>query len=363
MFLGHAEYAMKKILIIINNLGIGGAERLVVDDINEMLTRGVSLKLLTLKNEHEASFIRQCKINKNDWTTIPFGNLYNIHSWWTVIRFINSYKPDVVFTHLWYSNTIGRIASKLSGVPKIMSFEHNVYDTLKSKKMFFVDCVLQLFSHKIIAVSDSVKQSLIKHNIKEKRIEVLLNGIDLSKYQNLNIKTLDGEEKKDFTFVFIGRLNHQKGVDILLKAFASVKNSKLIIVGDGAEKEQLAGLSKELKIEERVKFLGVRKDIPKILSYSDCFVLPSRYEGFGIVVLEAMAAGKPIIVSNFAAASEMIKDGYNGIIFPIENIDALAKKMSVIAVEKKQGEYLMKNAQNDSKNFSIQKHTDFLLSL
>jgi glycosyltransferase involved in cell wall biosynthesis len=353
----------KKVLIIINNLGIGGAERLVVDDINEMLARGIPIKLLTLKKEPKSSFAEQCKINKNDWTVISFGSLYSLASWLATIRFIARYKPDVVITHLWYSNTIGRISAKICRVKTVITFEHNVYDLIKSKKMFFVDRLLQHFSSHIIAVSGSVRDSLTRVGIDTKKIKVIYNGIDISKYSEKSKDKIrkDLSIEGEFIYLFVGRMIHQKGVDILLKAFAKVPTGVLLLVGEGNEKEALIKLAQDLGIEQRIYFLGIRDDIANLLSSADCFVLSSRSEGLGIVVLEALAAGKPIIVSNFGPASEIIQNGHNGMIFPIENVEILAEIMSLIATDIEKREYLAKNAIESSWNFSIQKHVDLLL--
>lgn len=318
---------MTKILIIINNFGVGGAERLVVDQSKELLNRkDVFFRIVTLKKEGKNTLSDQ--LNSDiDWKFLDFKNFFDFNEVFFLYKEIKEYNPDIIFTHLWFSNTIGRVVGKLAGVKKIISFEHNVYDKLKTKKMFFVDWFLQIFSYKIIAVSEAVKSSLVRHKINKNKIEVILNGIEVSKYDYLDIKELDGKVKKDFTFVFIGRLIYQKGVDILVKSFSLLERGELIIVGDGSERKNLENLVNDLGINERVKFLGIRKDIPEILSYSDCFVLPSRYEGLPMVLLEAVASKKIIIVSNFESAKEIIEDGINGMVFPVENEQALKDKL------------------------------------
>ncbi|MFA7216941.1 MAG: glycosyltransferase [Candidatus Paceibacterota bacterium] len=331
---------MKKILIIINNFGVGGAERLVIDQSKELLSRkDIFFKIITIKKEGKNTLSDQ--LNSDiDWTTLDFKGIFDFKKIFFLYKEIREYNPDIIFTHLWFSNTLGRVIGKLAGVKKIISFEHNVYDKLKTKKMFVVDWFLQIFSYKIVAVSEAVKNSLIRHKINKNKIEVILNGIDVSKYDHFDIKELDGKVKEDFTFVFIGRLIYQKGVDILIKSFSLLKGGKLIIVGDGAERKNLENLVNDLGINERVKFLGIRKDIPEILSYSDCFVLPSRYEGLPMVLLEAIASKQIIIVSDFESAREIIDDGINGMVFPIEKELILKDKLLL--------------AMNDDKNiFSI----------
>jgi glycosyltransferase involved in cell wall biosynthesis len=352
---------MKKILIIINNFSVGGAERLIIDDANELLKRSdINFEIITLKKEGKSSLSEQ--LNKEArWKCIDFSGLGDFRSWFLLYKKIKNFNPDILFTHLWYSNTIGRIAGKLAGISKVISFEHNIYDTVKTWKMFFIDWVLQLLSYKIIAVSKAVKKSLIRYKINKNKIDVLLNGVDISKYENLNIKTLNNKFKKDFTFVFIGRLIHQKGIDILLKAFALVKTGNLLIVGEGPDKEKLVELTKKLNIEDKVSFLGVRKDIPEILSYSDCFVLPSKYEGFGIVVVEAMASGLPIIISDFEASSDLIVDGQEGYIVPKENYLILTDRMKYLQNNLGTREEMSVASLKRSLRFSIKTHVDELI--
>ncbi len=111
----------KKILIIINNLGIGGAERLVVDDINEMLRVGVDVTLITLRPEPKKSFATQLNLESNKSQLTPFKSLLDIPSWFELVRSIRRLKPDLVITQLWFANTIGRIATKIAGPWPVIS--------------------------------------------------------------------------------------------------------------------------------------------------------------------------------------------------------------------------------------------------
>lgn len=352
-------------LITINNLGVGGAEHLVVDDINEMLKRGMDVWLMTLKPEKgDKSLSSQCRIPESHWIKINFGSLLNIRSWLRVVKKVRSIKPDVMICHLWYSNLIGRVTSKICGIKTVITFEHNVYDSLKTRKMFFTDRIFQNISSYVVAVSSAVKDSLVRHGIKNSKIKVIHNGIDISKYKNRQSKNIRQELSvgSDFVFVFIGRLIRQKGVDVLIKAFAQTENSRLLMVGMGEEKQSLMSLAKGLSVENRVHFLGFREDIPDILANADCFVLPSRYEGLPIVLLEAVASEKAIIVSDFQSSSEIIKNGTNGIIVPKENVDELAKAMNLVAQNKDFRHKLSENIRIGSESISIENHVDTLLS-
>ncbi len=122
-------------------------------------------------------------------------------------------------------------------------------------------------------------------------------------------------------------------------------------------------LAEEIKVNDRVSFLGIRKDIPALLAASQVFVLPSRYEGFAIVAMEAMAAGLPLILSDFEAGQTFARDGENAIIIRRDDVDALLSAMEKLrddpALRKNLGDAGQKRAQA----FSIEHHIDQLIKI
>lgn len=358
--------AGNKILIIINNLGVGGAERLVVEDINEMIERGIDVYLLTLKKEKVGkTLIHDCKIESTRHFTVDMSDVYDISGWIGVSKIIRQIQPKAVITHLWFSNVVGRISAALLGVSKIVSFEHNMYDTVKNKRMFLIDRVLQYFSHTIIAVSDPVKNSLVRHGINQHKIHVLVNGIDLNKFKSPSLvkKSDFGLKDSDFVFVSVARLIHQKGIDVLIDALTHVPGAYLLLVGEGDKKDVLIEQAHERGLENRVIFAGIRDDVPSILGMADCFVLASRYEGLGIVVLEAMAAGLPVIVSDFEASSSMITNRVDGMIVKREDVECLSEAMCLMVYDSQLRNTFRQNALVKVQHFSIQYHVDRLLNL
>src|SRR3989338_1051762 len=337
-------FAIMKILFCINNLGVGGAERLVVDDINEMLNRGYHVRLLTLKNEPKFSLLDELKLPKKYRQTVSFSSFFNIFNWIKVFNYLRREKPNIVLTHLWFSNTIVRIVCKMARINNVFCFEHNIYDTLKSEKMYKIDRFLQEWSKKIIAVSSAVRRSLLKHGIKEKNIITINNGIVISKYEKSQ-DILTREKlvipKDTFVFLTIGRLVYQKVIDILLIAFAEVNHkSTLLIVGHGKEEYNL-----------------------KKLTICDCFVLASRFEGLGIVILEAMASKKPIIISDFEVGEDIIKNGVEGLVVPKENVESLKNAITRLKSDPNLMKKLAQSAYEKVQDFSIQNHVNKILNL
>ncbi len=174
------------------------------------------------------------------------------------------------------------------------------------------------------------------------KVKILQNGIDLEKiYKNLdyefNIRNELYLKEENVAIVSISRLHKQKNLPILIKALQYLDdNFILIIVGDGPERNRLIRLIKELKLNHRVYFLGIRFDIVNILNSSDIFILPSKIEGMSNALLEAMALKKSCIVSNIPQNKELIEDNVNGLIFKTDCEKDLSQKVL----------YVLKNEKN-----------------
>jgi glycosyltransferase involved in cell wall biosynthesis len=134
--------------------------------------------------------------------------------------------------------------------------------------------------------------------------------------------------------VFVGRLIPSKGVDWLLAAWAEVaadhRDARLLLVGDGPERRSLEALTARLGVLGSVRFAGARRDVERVLALADVFVLPSRHEGMSNAVLEAMAAGVPVVVANDARGGnrELVEDGVQGFVVPLEDCGALARAIA-----------------------------------
>lgn len=343
-----------RIALIINKFGIGGAERLALDELAEFRRRGIDVQVITLRpsNADESFAI-------DGLHTIPFRSLLDVPAWYRLVRFLRQGRFDVMLTHLWLANTIGRIAAKLAGVPRVCSFEHNVYDRVKTRKQFFADRILQGWCTRIIAVSGAVRNSLVAHGIDEKKITVIPNGIDLERFRSSGVRESAGE----FTFLFVGRLVEQKGVDVLLDALAQVERGQLHIAGSGILRASLEQKAKDLGIESRVEFLGARSDVPHLLKQVDCFVFPSRWEGYGLTLLEAAAAGLPIIASNLPAVRDIVSNGAEALLVAPEDVGALAKAMQTMMDDPALRARLAAAGRRKATEFSVEKHVDRLLEL
>jgi glycosyltransferase involved in cell wall biosynthesis len=290
---------------------------------------------------------------------VKFSSVWDIVALVRLIRLLRKERYDVLITHLWLSNTVGRLAGIAARIPHILSFEHNVYDDVKTWKQFLSDRWLQNFCSRIIAVSDAVRTSLVAHGIDNRRIAVVPNGIDLERYRSA--ASADIETGGAFTYLFVGRLIRQKAVDILLGAFACLEGGLLLIAGVGQWRTLLERQARELGIETRVRFLGVRGDIPALMKAANCLVLPSRWEGQGLVIPEAFASGLPVIISDFPAGADTVRNGKTGLIVRREDAVSLAQAMELMRTNATLRHRLIDAAARDVERFSIKRHIDTLL--
>jgi glycosyltransferase involved in cell wall biosynthesis len=162
------------------------------------------------------------------------------------------------------------------------------------------------------------------------KITVIPNGVDVERFETA--KPVDRREwrcaQSDVLIACVGRLSPEKGQEVLLEAFGLLAQrhpaAQLIIVGDGLQRDRLRRLAEDFGIQEAVRWLGTRSDVPNVLAACDVVVLPSHHEGLPLVALEAMAAGKPVVATAIGALPTLIQEGRTGRLVPPGRADALA---------------------------------------
>ena len=257
-----------------------------------------------------------------------------------VRKVLKQIKPDIVYLHSSKAGAIGRIALAFNFKTKILYNAHGWYFNAqisdKKKKIFAViEKILAIKTDKIINISKSEYESALKYKIApEKKMCIIENGIDFTKFEN-NDKYREETRKKyhiadnEIVIGVVGRLTEQKDPITMIKAFELVhkenKNTRLMYVGSGELEENVKQYAKEKNILDKVIITGwvdnVEKDIPAF----DIAVLPSKWEGFGLVLIEYMACNKPIIATNVGGIRDIIHHLNNGILFQPNNIEELYK--------------------------------------
>lgn len=198
---------------------------------------------------------------------------------------------------------------------------------------------------RVIVVNKGMKRALSLLGVSEDRVVVIPMGV--SSFQNkkkdkIDIRREFGIGDKAFVVGYCGRLSPEKGIHVLIKAFSKAyihneipSDSRLLIVGDGAERGRLESLAVRMKIADALIFTGLRTDVHRILSAMDVFVLPSFTEGSPLSLLEAMMAGKPTIASRIPAICEIIRHEYNGLLIEPGSEHALREAIVQLYSKKK----------------------------
>jgi len=188
-------------------------------------------------------------------------------------------------------------------------------------------------AERIIVMAGFLKERLVAEGVPAKKIRVVHNGVELDAYRPYYHmrKTKDEVSRGKLRIGYAGRLSKEKGVDVLLQALAELRHFKndlkieVMVMGEGTERPQLSKLKRDLDLGDTVRFTGFERNIGKVLSSLDIFVLPSRMETFPMVLLEAGAVGVPIIATNVGGIPEMITDGKEGLLVPPESPRAMAE--------------------------------------
>lgn len=243
--------------------------------------------------------------------------------------FLRANHIDMVHIHLVGCFIFGILAGMLGGVKVRIIHWHNVYDPQRTKawKVY----VGSIFANRIVAISKAVEErNCATYRIPSEKVTVVYNAIGIDHIGKL---TEPIQASSDIIIGSVGKLEEQKGFDTLLSAFKLVNTvyplAILEIVGDGPLRSQLEEYAAELNIVGNVKFLGILPN-DQVLSHISnwkVFVLASRWEGFGIVLLEAMAAEKPIVATNVEAIPEVVEDGVTGFLCPLDDDETIAEKI------------------------------------
>jgi glycosyltransferase involved in cell wall biosynthesis len=241
--------------------------------------------------------------------------------------------PNIIHAHnAWFAGIASLSISEKRKIPFVIT-EHSTFYARNLIPVEFYALIKLAFqkSKKNIFVSSNLSEILISKGLLYDNFITIPNVID-SSFENLDIGH-QRKVKKEFVFLNIAELTEKKGQSILIKAFASNfsknKNVKLVIGGDGDLKTELRLLVTELKIEDQVLFVGLlkRNEVLELMNNCDVFVLPSFFETFGVVLIEAMVCGKPVIATKSGGPESIVND-INGVVIETGNIEQLANVMN-----------------------------------
>ena len=320
-----------KILYVITGLGVGGAEAITIDIANVMIARGhqVVIMFLTGENQQKHRLNSNLKVIGLDMQKTPIGMLFALHN---ALKWVKKFSPDVVHGQMVHANLFCRILRLFCKIPYLICTEHN--KNIEGKIRMW----LYRLTDRLSDLNTNVSEEATSYFISQKAFSpsktiTVYNGVDLSKYTKKDVQQRETIRKRysisvdEFLFLNIGRLTKAKDQETLIKAFALLCNkgisSKLMIVGKGEEENSLRQLISNLAISDKCILAGVHNNVCQFYSSADCFVLSSLWEGFPMVLIEAMSMELPVITTE--CGREAIDD--EKYICPSHDAKSLAEKM------------------------------------
>ncbi len=323
-----------RIMLAVSSMVAGGAERVAATLVNHWSAGGHRVALLTVASTDLDFYALDQRVTRialdlnrssRNWRDFLLDNFKRLRKLRSAIL---DFEPDVILSFLDTTNVRMLLASIGTGVPVIVE-EHT--DPTQSSTGSIVKLLRRLLykrARAVVVLHPGIAQ-WASGFVRGEAIHVIPNPISLQFHQNGRVERAKGGH----SVIAIGRLEPVKGFDMLIKAFAqSAKQHPdwtLKIVGDGSRRDQLQALATTLQISDRVIWEGSVKEPEKELHRSDLFVLSSRYEGFPMALLEAMACGLPVVSFDCPSGPrEIIHDGEDGLLVPPNEIDALATAIS-----------------------------------
>lgn len=303
-----------KILFVITGLGVGGAERQVIDLAECMVACGCWVRVVYLTGPAIT-----VPVNKKV-ETIGLGMEKSIlsffHSYRVLRRMVLDFSPDVVHSHMFHANLMARLLRISTPMSKLVCTAHNTNEGGRLRMLAY------RLTARLADVNTNVSVEAVEAFVRAGAVAPgsmlpVTNGIDIRKFnRNDHARSVIRQELKIFgdkkVFLAVGRLCAAKDYPNLLMAYAQLSkssvNHELWIIGGGDCESELRNLAISLEVNERVRFLGVQNNISEWMSSADIFVLSSAWEGFGLVVAEAMACERVVVATDAGGVREVLGD-------------------------------------------------------
>jgi glycosyltransferase involved in cell wall biosynthesis len=353
-----------KVLQVINSFApeTGGAERLALQFHQAYLRQGIDSHLLSLM----------------DVPVIDVPNTYSLglHTPYQVSALLRLYaflsrgqwkNVDVIHVHLFPAQFLVPIAAKLAGMgARLITTEHNTFNRRRRIMLGRIfDHFLYRFYRKIACISFGTRDTMAQWMPgASSKLVTIHNGIDLSMFSmNTCRRTF---HNKTPIIVSAGRLTEQKNYETAIKAIGIMRDQpfEYWIAGKGELEAPLQELVRSLDLEDKVRFLGFRSDLPQLFQQADVFLLPSRWEGFGLAVAEAMAAGLPVVASDVPGLREVVgEEPRAGFMVDPMAPEVVARRLSELLENSELRSIMGRNAQRQASRFAIEKTIENYLQL
>ncbi len=325
-----------KILHVITTINRGGAENHLVSLVEGQLAEGLDVDIAYLKGDgYWTEHLRGKGARIHPLGLSHYGEPAPLRR---LTALLNGAAPDIVHAHMPPAECYAAAGIALSrGRPPLVISKHNDEPFCRLPGSAWLGRAVGKRATRIIAISDAVNNyTRRRQRVSDERIVTVRYGIDPAPYREVSAEARAAVRKEwgippeAWVLGTVARLVPQKALHILLGAYAdylriATADSRLVLVGRGPQEAELKALAERLGISARVIWAGFREDIPQVMTAFDVFALTSSYEGFGLVLLEAMSARRPIVASRISAIPEIVVDQQTGLLCPAGDRPAFAQ--------------------------------------
>ena len=312
---------LPKIAHVDSELGFSGGEVQVLLLMEGLRERGYDQVLVVPPGSEGA---RRAAARGFEVATVPMRGDLDLPA---VLRLQRAFAGvDVVHLHTGRAGWLGGLAAWRGHKPCVVTRRMD----RRVKRGPRTRWVYHTFAQRVAAISPAVQRCLVDGGVDPARIEVVPDALDESRIQTVQgraaVRAELGLGDDQFTVLVLAKLLQRKGHDLLIEAFARLRDERAVLLcaGSGPEEQALRALASARGVGARVHFLGHRDDTGDLLAAGDLFVLPSRAEGLGVAALEALAASRPVLVTRVGGLAEVVVDGRCGLVVPPEDVPALA---------------------------------------
>ena len=278
-------------------------------------------------------------------------------------------KPDIVHTHSSKAGILGRLAAKIAGVPYIIHTPHGHvfyghFGILASKLFLWIERIFSKFTDRMVALTNGEKNDYLKLSVcPPDKVFKIHSGVDLKQFMQPNGDRVEkrrslGLDQNSTVIGFVGWLLPIKGPAYLLKAMAHIwpdyPTVSLVMVGKGKLDVDLRAQALKMNANGKIKFLGWREDIHEIMPVFDLLVLPSLNEGMGRVLVEAMAAGKPVVASEVGGIPDLVRHGETGYLVRPADEKALANGIKKLLNDPERAQQMGQRGKEYCRQFSLE---------
>jgi glycosyltransferase involved in cell wall biosynthesis len=301
----------RSVVFISNGLSLGGAETQTVRVATELARRGITVRMLSILPS--TAFQEELRAHSVELVELRHGSRFaGLHVLWHATRQLHAWKPDAIVGFVFQSNMLARLAGRLAGVPRIVS-SFRLETEKNTKREWLVRLTDPLTSVSTFDSQRVAEATIARRATKRDKSRVIPNAIDVNA---LDAAMAHRDETRsevglrdEFVWLIVGRLVHEKDHHSLLAAWQQLQRDyprprTLLVVGHGPLRDELIALATDMGIADSVRWLGSRRDVPRLLAACDAFVLSSRTESSPNALLEAACAGRPAVATAVGGTRE-----------------------------------------------------------